>query len=258
MAAYAPYILMAAGTAAKMSGDEKMERERRRILNRSLQRSSETTDKTAQEVAKEGEQYNPATRALDMQAAQEGAFQRAQADVRGAGGDIVQTASDGGNNSSEFVKAKADRTVSEGNRITDIAREMARTRSTGDVLTSEGLRRADLASRVNSDWNSSNARSRADQLDSQNVATPALSEIGTMAQMVGAAWAGGAGMGEAGAANAGSAAVPAGEAATAGSESLALGAAGSGTQAPWWSSMPSMTQQQRRRRESSSRFFGAS
>jgi len=189
--------LLAAGTYLKDRGDKKAAGERRDILNRSLQRTKETSDDAARQVLAEGEQFAPDARATAMQGQEDAAFQRAQGDLAtGAGGDLVSTAGGAGANSAAFVKARADKAVSEGNRITDIAREMARNRGTGDLLQTEGLRRADLAGRLGSAASTNRNLVQADQLDAQNVDTPLYGKLGGLAQMAGAAWlAGGAGAG---------------------------------------------------------------
>ncbi|SHN40009.1 hypothetical protein [Rhizobacter sp. OV335] len=216
MAAAIPYALLAAGTYAKMRGDKAAANDRRDILNRSLQRTQATSDDAARQVVAEGQQFTPDARAAAMQGQENAAFQRAQSDLSaggagGAGGDVVDTAGGAGANSAAFVKAKADKAISEGNRITDIAREMARTRGTGDLLQSEGLRRADLVQRLGSAASSSRNMAQADQLDAQNVDTPLYGKLGGLAQMAGSAWlAGGAGAGAGGAASGSGATVGAG------------------------------------------------
>jgi hypothetical protein len=212
-AAAIPYLLLAGGTAAKYAGDRKAANERRDILNKSLQRTQATSDDAARQVVVEGQQFTPDARAAAMQDLENAAFQRAQSDLSagGAGGDVVDTAGGAGANSAAFVKARADKAISEGNRITDIAREMARNRGTGDLLQAEGLRRADLAGRLGSAASSSRNMAQADQLDAQNVDTPLYGKLGGLAQMAGAAWlAGGAGAGAGGAASGSGATVGAG------------------------------------------------
>jgi hypothetical protein len=213
MAAAPALALLAGGTYLKARGDKKAAEERRGILNRSLQRTKETSDDAARQVIAEGQQFAPDARAAAMQGQEDAAFQRAQGDLAagGAGGDVVSTAGGDGANSAAFVKARADKAISEGNRITDIAREMARNRGTGDLLQAEGLRRSDLAGRLGSAASTSRNLAQADQLDAQNVDTPLYGKLGGLAQMAGAAWlAGGAGAGAGGAASGSGATVGAG------------------------------------------------
>lgn len=213
MAAAPALALLAGGTYLKMRGDKKAGEERRDILNRSLQRTQATSEDAARQVVAEGQQFTPDARATAMQGQENAAFQRAQSDLAagGAGGDVVDTAGGAGANSAAFVKAKADKAVSEGNRITEIAREMARTHGTSDLLNAEGLRRADLSGRLGSAAASSRNMAQADQLDAQNVDTPLYGKLGGLAQMAGAAWlAGGAGAGAGGAASGSGATVGAG------------------------------------------------
>jgi len=213
MAAAPALALLAGGTYLKYRGDKKAAGERRDILNRSLQRNQATSDDAARQVLDEGKQFTPDARAAAMQDQEQTAFQRAQADLAagGAGGDVVDTAGGAGANSAAFVKARADKAISEGNRITDIAREMARTRGTSDLLNAEGMRRADLVGRLGSAASTNRNLAQADQLDAQNVDTPLYGKLGGLAQMAGAAWlAGGAGAGAGGAASGSGATVGAG------------------------------------------------
>lgn len=189
--AWAPYALFAAGTAAKMKGDSDMEKEQRGILNRAMSETQKTQDKTAAAVAQEGAQYSPEQRAIDMAAQEQGAFQRAQADLAGSEG-IVESGTKGAV-SGEFLKSKADSAITEGNRITAIAREMAKTRAPGEQLVKEGLRRGNLAGEIGNQWGANRRATQASQLDAQNVDMPGIGQLGQIAQMVGSVWAGGAG-----------------------------------------------------------------
>lgn len=191
MAAWAPYALLAAGTLAKMEGDDRTAEKKRGIINRSMEESQKQADKAASAVAQEGAQYSPEQRSMDMQAQEQGAFQRAQADLGGSAG--IVDSSTKGNVSAEFLKAKAGKAVTEGNRITEIAREMARTRAPGEQMTAEGLRRADMAGQIGSDWSTTSNMARAAQQTASDVGSNSLSDLGTIASTIGSAWAGGAG-----------------------------------------------------------------
>jgi hypothetical protein len=189
--AWVPYAVMAAGTVAKMKGDERTADEKRGIINRSMEDTQKQADKAAAAVAAEGAQYSPEQRAIDMKAQEQGAFQRAQADLGGSSGIVDSSAK--GNVSAEFLKAKAGKAVTEGNRITEIAREMARARAPGEQMTQEGLRRADMAGKIGSDWSTTNNMARAAQQTAANIGPNSLSNLGTVATAIGSAWAGGAG-----------------------------------------------------------------
>lgn len=228
--AWVPYALMIGGTAAQMHGAEKQEAERRRILNRSMTQTQETQDKTSADVAKEGANYSPEQRAMDLAAQEQGAIQRAQADLSGTDG-IVQSTTKG-NVSADFIKAKADKAIGEGNRITEIAREMAKVRAPGQQMAQEAMRRGALAGELGSKWSTAGGMSRAAQLDAQNVDMPAIGQLGQIASMVGSVWAGGAGAGGAGAGEAAAGPTIAGGAGDAAGYVVPGAAAGGASMAP--------------------------
>lgn len=193
-----PYLLMAGGTVAQMAGQRQQQKERRNILNRSFEQTQQVSDKAAQSVVQEGAQYAPDDRMAAMHAQEDAAFQQARADIGSTGGATLQTASGGGNASADFVRAKAGKAIAEGNRITEIAREMARTRSPGDLMTAEGMRRADLSQKIGSSFGTARNMAGAAQMDAEGVDMPVYGKLGALAQMAGSAWAmGGAGAGAA-------------------------------------------------------------
>lgn len=208
MAAYAPYILMAAGTAANIAGQRQQQREQRSILNRALEDTAKTQKQGSQAVLEEAQKLSPQARqeALAQQEAQ--TYAQAQQDLAGrvdAGGTgaIIDTAGNAGNVSQDFARAKADKAISEGNRLMDVAREAAKVRAPSGVLQAEGQRFADLTGRLGSLYGTNRNMAQAAQLDAQNVDEPTWGKLGKLAATVGSVWAAGAGMGANAAANAG-------------------------------------------------------
>jgi len=187
-AAYVPLLISAVTARLQYQGAQEEKSQRRTILNRSMQETSDTADKAAQEVSKEGAKFNPEQRAMDMKAAQDATYAQSQADLGGAGGDIVTAA--GGNTSAAFNSAKAERAGSEGNRITALAQEMARVRAPGQLNTEEGLRRGALAGELSNMWSSRRNMNQASQLDAQGVES-GLGTAGTLVGLAGQAYGAG-------------------------------------------------------------------
>lgn len=178
-------IIAAAGTALSMSGERRAANERRDIMNHQLARTNATMDKTTGQILDEGKKYTPGQRMQDM-VAQEGAtFDQEQKDLSGAAAGVLPTAGDAGHVSQEFLKAKADRTLSEGNRMTSIARELAKVRAPGQQMQTEGLRRANLTGDVASQWATDRHLGDAAQLDAQSVEEPWWGQLGKIGQQVG-------------------------------------------------------------------------
>lgn len=206
--AAAPYVA-AAGTAASMYGDKVAADERRSILNKAFRRTEESQDKTNKQVLDEGAKLTGQQRMADMQAQADANVLQSTQDLKGGaamdaqGNAIIDTAGSDGNVSSDYVKAKADKALGEGERLSSIARELAKVRAPGQVATTESQRRADMTSGLNSMWSSTRNLNSADTLDAQNVDSPWWGKLGKVAQMVGMAAmampaAAGAGAGSAG------------------------------------------------------------
>lgn len=224
--AAAPYLAVG-GTIAQMVGAQEQRNKQRRIINRAFDANERDTRQGTQSVVDEATQYAaPDARMKAMQTAEDAAFARTQQDLSGAGGALVDTAAEAGNLSTDFVRAKADRALAEGDRLTAIARELAKVRSPGDVASNDAIRRSGLSERLSSMWNTNRGRSQAAQLDAESVDMPLYGQLGQIASMAGLA----AGM-AAPAAAAGSAATnPA-------LIESAVGSAGYGASsasAPWW------------------------
>lgn len=187
--AWVPYVLAAVSAGTQYMGAEQEREEKRNILNRSLQRSSETADKTAQDVVKEGANYTPEQRMEALQAQEAAAAAQAQKDAAGAG--IVQTAGEKGNTSSAFKQAKAAADTVEGNRITALAQELAKTRAPGRLMNEEGLRRGALAGELSNQWSTARNMAGANNMEASNVGPSGLSTFGSIAGAIGSAYGGG-------------------------------------------------------------------
>lgn len=189
-----PALIAGAGTAANYYGEKQAANERRGILNNAFAKVNDTTDKATKLVTDEGAKLAGDQRLQAMQGQEAAAYNQAQQDLTktGAAGGI-DTVGDGGNVSGDFMKAKADRALAEGNRMTAIARELARTRSPSLMLQDEGLRRADIAGQTNSMFGSTRNLTNAAQLDAQGVDSPWWGKMGKLAQMAALAYATGGG-----------------------------------------------------------------
>lgn len=194
-----PLVLaaLAGGTALEYSAQRQAAKERRSILNQSFRDTQKATDQAAQLVTKEGEKYG-AGRAQDLQSQEDLAYAQSQRDLQGAGagGDIIGTAGDAGAVSGDFVRAKADKALSEGTRMTAIARELAKVRAPGRMQNEEALRRAEVGQQAGSIFGTARNMAGAAELDAQNVQEPWWGTVGKLAKTAALAYAtGGAGGG---------------------------------------------------------------
>ena len=176
--------LLLGGTAAQIIGARKADNERRAILNRSLQNTSRTQDRAQELIDQEGKKYAPESRTAEMQAQQAALEAQQRNDVGGA---TIQTAGDTGNVSDDFLKAKADSAISEGNRLTARIRELAGARAPGAQVNAEGLRRAGVLGNVGSMWSSARGRAQAGEAAASNVDMPWWGQLGKVASAVGGA-----------------------------------------------------------------------
>jgi hypothetical protein len=215
-------LVSAAGTAASMQAQQEAADERSSIINRSLMQTDVAGDKASRLVAEEAQNYNPADRETALNQQQEATFQQGQKDMGGATLEI-DGAGDDGNVSSDYLSAKAERALSEGQRMTAIARELAKTRAPGQLQANEGIRRAGLAGDLSSMWSGARAGANAAGMDAEGVAAPWYGNVG---QIAGAA-ASGYGSGQ-----------PAGgQAANGANYSLTDASLGdNGAASSWWSS----------------------
>lgn len=177
--------LVAAGTAAQMLAAKAQQRQQRAILNRQFEKTDKATQEGTQAVISEGANQGGAAQLAAMKTAEDATAARTTADLKGAGADIIDTAGGDGSQSQAFLTAKADRALSEGNRQTAIARELAKVRSTGEVQTNNGMSRAALAERLASAGATARAGAQAAQLDAADVQAPWYGDVGKIASLVG-------------------------------------------------------------------------
>lgn len=180
-ALYAAAALYAGGTVADQMAKQKAEGERRSILNKAFEDNRRTTEKSAQMLADEGAKMTGDARQAAMADQEAAAYAQTQKDLSGAGGDLVGSAT-GGNVSSDFMKAKADKALSEGNRLTAIAKEAAKVRSPGDIMMTERQRQADLLGRTGSMWGRAKNMTGAAIEDAQAVREPWYGTAGKIAK----------------------------------------------------------------------------
>lgn len=233
-----------AGTGASMLGAQQQARKQKRIIGMA-QADADKSQRTAIDtVMREAQQLAPEARQQALTAAEQEAYGRTMQDLTGAGGAMVDTAQGAGNISSDFAAARAQRSAAEGQRASDIAREMARVRAPGQVTTQEALRRGSIAEELGSLWNSTRNRTQAAQMDAQAVEKPGWAQLGELAALAsGAALTAGAGAAPAAAGTEGvtgatgaflgegvASGVPAWDAASSGLATRLPAAASS----PWW------------------------
>ncbi len=203
--------LAVAGTGTVVSGmaDRKADKERRSILNRSMDRSAETQGKATDMVLGEAKKFSADQRMADMQAQEAANFDQAQKD--GAIPGLVPSSSEG--EGKALSLGEADKALAEGNRMTAIARELAKVRAPNQMAANDSIRRAGLADQTGSMWTDNRAQANGASLDAQNVKAPWWGTLGKMAQAAGMAYAGNVAGAGAGASAAGMASGAAGGAA---------------------------------------------
>jgi len=200
MAAYAPYLLMAAGTAADVVGQSSANSERRDIMNRAMEKTAQNQDRATKQVLAEGSNYGT-KRLTDVATQEQSALAQALKDVggatpqEGAGAQIITGAGDAGQVSGDYLKAKADRAISEGDRLTSVARELAKVRAPGQLMTAEGMRRGDLTEQLGSAASANRNQAQAASQDAQAVEAPWYGQLGKVASTIGGLWAASGAMG---------------------------------------------------------------
>lgn len=180
--AASPY-LVAGGTAASMIGERQAQKERNKIIGRSMQRTDETQDKAQAAIQEEAAMFAPDQRQKAIEAEEAAAYERAMQDTGGA--TIDTTAK--GNVSDAYTQARADKESSEGERTSAIARELAKVRAPGQQLQTEGIRRADLSGKLGSMWTGARGQSNAAMLQAQGVEAPGYADLGKLASAIGMA-----------------------------------------------------------------------
>jgi hypothetical protein len=185
-----PAIIALAGTAATMYDQHEQQKDRRKILNQQLEREDEATDKSVNLVNEEGQNYASKNRVDQMREAENKTFEQTQADIKGAGGGMVNTSTEAGNVSNDFLEAKAQATIDEGSRLTEIAREAAKARAPGVMRMDDSLRMAGLTGNLANVWGGVKNMHRAAGLDAGSVGPGTLGQLGTIASAVAPATAG--------------------------------------------------------------------
>ncbi len=179
--------LMAGGTAAQAVGANQQAKQQRGILNRAFDKTQKVTQQGNADVLGQGAKETGAAQMADMGTAADAIAARTGADLKGASADLIGAAGDNGAQSQAFLTAKADRALTEGNRQTAIARELAKVRSTGEVQTNNAMDRGSLMERLASQGNTNRAQTQAATLDAQSVQAPLISDLGKIASMAGMA-----------------------------------------------------------------------
>lgn len=180
-------LLSGVGTAMQMSAQRDAQKERRSILNRQLEETDRATDKSLDMVQQEAKNFDQQSRLEQMQQAEAKGFQQAQADMQGAGGGgaVLSTATEAGNVSDDFLKTKAAQAITEGNRLTAIAREAAKTRAPGRMRLDDSLRMAALSGDLENVWGGARNIARSNSLDAQAVQEPGYGALGSIASAIG-------------------------------------------------------------------------
>lgn len=188
------------GPLLQMAGQEAKQREQRRILNRAMEDTKRTQEQGARMLLDEAGKFAPGTRQQSMADQEAQTYAQTAQDLGGVlspnGGAIIDTAGSAGNVSQDFARASADKALSEGTRLMSVAREAAKVRAPGQVLTREGQGVADLTGRLNSMYGSNRNMANAAQLDAEQVDEPWYGKLGRLAQQAAVMYAtGGAGGG---------------------------------------------------------------
>ena len=196
-------LMMAGGTGLSIAGQQQAANERRDMLNRAMTRTDQTTGRANDMLLGEGANYAADKRAQAMQQQADTNLAQSNTDLRGAGATdeqgnaIINTSGDAGAVSGDFLKAKADKALSEGQRLSAIAQQLSRVRAPGQVAANDAQRRAGVQGDIGSMWSTTGNLNRATELDAQNVQEPWWGQLGKVAAMVGSAAGGmpGAGLG---------------------------------------------------------------
>jgi hypothetical protein len=195
MAAAAPYLLAIGGAALKSSADAKQADEQRSQLNAALARTDQAQHKANGLIEEQAATLSPIARAAAM-ATQTGAnIQQAKSDLTAAGATgsdgnaIINTSGDDGAVSKEFLTAKADRALSEGNRLSAIAQQLAQLRTPGQLQEQEGQQRANLTEQLADMWGTTQGLNNGNQQTAAQVQPPAYGQLGELASTVGTAYA---------------------------------------------------------------------
>jgi hypothetical protein len=177
--------LIGGSTGLRMAGERRKQKDQREILNRQMTRTNQTVDRTTNQVLGEGQKLSGQNRLQDMLAQENATFGQAQQDMTGAAAGIVPTAGDAGAVSGDFLKAKADRELAEGERLTSIARELSKLRAPGQLMQNESIRRADMQGDIASQWSTTRNMGQAAGMDADAVETPWWGQMGAIGEQIG-------------------------------------------------------------------------
>lgn len=177
--------LMLGSIPAQYQAQKKQAAQRRDILNQAWGDQRQTQDNTNAMLVKEGQAFSGDARQKAMDDQQAATLAQTQQDLAsaGAGGEMFNLAG-GGNVSSDFIKAKADKAISEGNRLTALAQEAAKVRAPGLLQSDEKQRQADVLGRTGSMWATTRNKTGAAREDAANVQEPWYGEAGRLATQI--------------------------------------------------------------------------
>jgi hypothetical protein len=188
-------IASGVGTAMQMQSQQDQAARKRSVMNRQLERNDQMAQKSGELVQSEADNFDPAKRKAAMEDQQAQNFDASMGDLKsGAGGaDVgaVQTSGDAGNVSEDFIKAKAGRAATEGQRITDIAKELSKTRAPNQLLQTEGQRRGDMASSLQNLFGANQNMANATSNDADTVMDDGTGALGSLASSIGTSVAAG-------------------------------------------------------------------
>jgi hypothetical protein len=204
MAAAVPYILMAGGALIKNRADQEQANEKRTQMNQALTRTSQTQEKANTMIGDEASKLSPVARAAAMSMQADANVAGAKSDLAAAGATdnggnaIINTSGDNGAVSKEFLTSKADRALTEGARLTEIAKQLAKVRAPGQLQEQEGQDRADLTGRLGDMWDTTQNMNRANAQTAENTPLPGYAVAGDVMSAAGQVYGGkmgGAGLG---------------------------------------------------------------
>lgn len=167
----------ALGSGVNMYGQQQQANQRRDILNQQLTRTGQAADKAAQLVNAEGQSYQGDARDAALQSQQQATLAQSTRDL-GSAPTIINGAGDAGAVSKDYLAAKDSTASSEGKRLSMIAEQLAKTRGVGQLLQTEGLRRADLAGTLQDMYSNNKNEAGAAQTDASNVMQPWWGQVG--------------------------------------------------------------------------------
>lgn len=180
-----PLLLSGGGALLQSNAQQEQADQKRATLNQQLERDADASRKSTALVQGEGQNYGVDARRAALEDQQGKTFTQIQSDMQGAGGaGAVPTAGDAGAVSEDFLKEKAGRAVTEGTRLTDIAREAAKSRAPGQVQGSDGLRKAGLAGSLQNIFGTNTNMAHATVNDADAIQEPGYGALGSIASAI--------------------------------------------------------------------------